>query len=162
MFDFPDKMKRVFKDPEMQQCFEEQGYVTVQFYTENEVSELDKLYSNLHPKEETGFYPSTFSKDKNYRQTADEEIRRIGNRTISDVLENHKVVCGSFIVKYPGNESEMGVHRDERCHLCVAKKPSNFPYISRSNHSQYLPRCKCGDYKLYDSFVLKSWGGGHF
>lgn len=112
MFDFPDKMKRVFKDPEMQQCFEEQGYVTVQFYTENEVSELDKLYSNLHPKEETGFYPSTFSKDKNYRQTADEEIRRIGNRTISDVLEYHKVVCGSFIVKYPGKESEMGVHQD--------------------------------------------------
>lgn len=112
MFNFPDKMKRVFKDPENQRLLEERGYVTVQFYTEDEIAELNKLYQDLHPEEETGFYPSTFSKDKNYRQKADEEIRRIGNRTISDVLTDHKVVCGSFIVKYPGEDSEMCVHQD--------------------------------------------------
>lgn len=112
MFDFPNKMKRVFKDPEMQQTFEGQGFVTVQFYTHEEVEELNKLYDDLHPVDEKGFYPSTFSKDKNYRQKADEEIRRIGNRTISNVLQDEKVVCGSFIVKYPGPDSEMCVHQD--------------------------------------------------
>lgn len=112
MFSFPEKMKRVFKDPEMQRLFEEQGYVVVPFYTEDEIAELNKLYADLHPADEQGFYPSTFSKDKNYRQKADEEIRRIGNRTISDVLTGHRVVCGSFIVKYPGKESEMCVHQD--------------------------------------------------
>ncbi|MCB0754795.1 MAG: phytanoyl-CoA dioxygenase family protein [Flavobacteriales bacterium] len=105
-------MKRVFKDPEMQKTFEEQGYVTVQFYTPEEIAELNKLYDDLHPVDEKGFYPSTFSQDKNYRQKADEEIRRIGNRTISNVLQDQKVVCGSFIVKYPGPDSEMCVHQD--------------------------------------------------
>jgi len=112
MFSFPDKMKRVFKDPEMQKTFEEQGYVTVQFYTAEEIAELNKLYQDLHPVDEKGFYPSTFSRDKNYRQMADQEIRRIGNRTINEVLQDQKVVAGSFIVKYPDENSEMCVHQD--------------------------------------------------
>lgn len=112
MFNFPDNMKRIFKDPERQQQFEEQGFVVVPFYTKEEIEELNKLYDDLHPVDEKGFYPSTFSQDKNYRQKADEEIRRIGDRTISSVLQDYKVVCGSFIVKYPGPESEMGVHQD--------------------------------------------------
>ena len=101
-----------FQDPEIQKTFEEQGYVTVQFYTPEEIEELNKLYDDLHPVDEKGFYPSTFSQDKNYRQKADEEIRRIGSRTISNVLQDQKVVCGSFIVKYPGPDSEMCVHRE--------------------------------------------------
>lgn len=112
MFSFPDKMKRVFQDPEMQKTFEEQGYVTVQFYTPEEIKELNKLYDDLHPVDEKGFYPSTFSQDKNYRQKADEEIRRIGGRTMNGILQDQKVVCGSFIVKYPGPDSEMCVHQD--------------------------------------------------
>lgn len=112
MFSFPDNMKRVFKDPETQKSFEELGYAVVPFYNEDEINELNKLYQNLHPKEETGFYPSTFSQDKNYRKCADEEIRRVGDRTISSILQDYQVVCGSFIVKYPGLESKMGVHQD--------------------------------------------------
>ena len=105
-------MKRVFKDPEVQKQFEEDGYVVVQFYTPAEIESLNKLYNDLHPEDEIGFYPSTFSQDKDYRQKADEEIRRIGSRTMDSVLQNHRVVCGSFIVKYPGPESEMCVHQD--------------------------------------------------
>jgi ectoine hydroxylase-related dioxygenase (phytanoyl-CoA dioxygenase family) len=112
MFSFPEHMKRVFKDPEMQLQFEEQGYVIVPFYTPEEIASLNKLYDDLHPQDEKGFYPSTFSQDKNYRQKADEEIRRIGNRTMDAILQNQRVVCGSFIVKYPGPESEMCVHQD--------------------------------------------------
>jgi len=112
MFSFPDKMKRVFQDPDKQKQLEELGYVTVQFYTPEEIVELSELYNNLHPVDEQGFYPSTFSRDKNYRQKADEEIRRVGDRTISEVLQDCQVVCGSFIVKYPGPDSEMCVHQD--------------------------------------------------
>jgi ectoine hydroxylase-related dioxygenase (phytanoyl-CoA dioxygenase family) len=112
MFEFRDRMTPVFKDEQRQAQFERDGYTVVQFYTEAEIEELNKLYNDLHPADEQGFYPSTFSQDKNYRQKADEEIRRIGNRTIEDTLHNHRVVCGSFIVKYPGPESEMCVHQD--------------------------------------------------
>jgi ectoine hydroxylase-related dioxygenase (phytanoyl-CoA dioxygenase family) len=112
MFKFPDKMRQVFKDAELQKTFEEQGYVIVPFYTSEEIEQLKKVYEELHPVEETGFFPSTFSQDKNYRQKADEEIRKVGNRTISELLQDSSVVCGSFIVKHPGEESVMPVHQD--------------------------------------------------
>ncbi|MDB5282616.1 MAG: hypothetical protein JWO06_1691 [Bacteroidota bacterium] len=112
MFNFPDKMKRVFADEKLQQQFESEGYVVVDFYDPAQITELEKLYHDLHPVDEKGFFPSTFSKDKNYRLTADEEIRRIGGRWINQNLVDFKVMCGSFIVKYPGAESIMQVHQD--------------------------------------------------
>ena len=112
MFQFPQHMKRVFKDPNMQTEFEQNGYVIFNFYNSEEVKFLSNLYTNLHPKDEVGFYPSTFSKNKEYRQKTDDEIKRIGGRTMSNVLVDYKVVCGSFIVKTPGPESVMGVHQD--------------------------------------------------
>jgi ectoine hydroxylase-related dioxygenase (phytanoyl-CoA dioxygenase family) len=112
MFEFPKKMRKVFKDEAQQASFETNGYIVVPYYSKSEIAELLNIYEQLHPVEEQGFYPSTFSKNKHYRQTADHEIRRIGKRSIEKYLTDHTVVCGSFIVKYPGPESVMKVHQD--------------------------------------------------
>tara|TARA_B110000908_G_C10225173_1_gene437546 strand:+ start:1034 stop:1933 length:900 start_codon:yes stop_codon:yes gene_type:complete len=112
MFTFPEKMQKVFQDDKLQEEFEENGYVIVPYYNAEEVAYLSKLYRDLHPKDEEGFFPSTFSKDKNYRICADEEIRNIGNRSMQKYLCDYKTVCGSFIVKSPGENSLMDVHQD--------------------------------------------------
>ncbi len=112
MFQFPDKMKRVFRDEKIQNDFEKNGFVILPFYTPDEIKALEQLYYRLHPQDEKGFFPSTFSKDKNYRYEADAEIKRIGNRSIEHYCTDIKVVCGSFIVKSPGPESGMCVHQD--------------------------------------------------
>lgn len=111
MFQFP-KMLKVFRSDELQQSFEKNGYVVVPFYTPEEVQELTALYHRLHPKDEQGFFPSTFSKDKNYRTVADIEIRRICERPMAAYLQDIKTMCGCFIVKSPGPESAMCVHQD--------------------------------------------------
>jgi hypothetical protein len=112
MFQFPDKMKRVFREEKHQNDFEKNGFVILPFYNTEEIKELEALYHRLHPQDEKGFFPSTFSKDKNYRYEADSEIKRIGNRSIELYCTGIKVVCGSFIVKSPGPESGMCVHQD--------------------------------------------------
>ncbi len=112
MFNFPKQMLQVFKEPETQQSFEKNGFVILPFETPEEIKELNELYHKLHPKDELGFFPSTFSKDKNYRAIADEEIRRIGSRSINQYCQNIKVVCGAFIVKNIGIDSGMCVHQD--------------------------------------------------
>jgi hypothetical protein len=111
MFSFP-KMLKVFKDQSVQDAFEKDGFVVIPFYNEAEIKELTDLYYRMHPQDEKGFFPSTFSKDKTYRTSADAEIRRICSRSIEQYLENIKVICGSFIVKSPGPESAMCVHQD--------------------------------------------------
>lgn len=112
MFSFPNKMLEVFKDQETQDLFEKDGFVILPFYSPDEIKELEEIYHNLHPKDEHGFFPSTFSSDKNYRARADEEIRRIGSRSIEHYCQNIKVVCGAFIVKNIGVDSGMCVHQD--------------------------------------------------
>ncbi len=112
MFQFPEKMMRVFQQEDHQKTFEKDGYIILPFYTEAEIAELENLYYRLHPQDEKGFFPSTFSKDKQYRQEADSEIRRICSRSIGQYCQDVKVVCGSFIVKSPGPESGMCVHQD--------------------------------------------------
>lgn len=112
MFTFPNKMLKVFRDDEVQTSFEENGYVILPFYTPEEIKELEEIYYRLHPEDEKGFFPSTFSKDKNYRYEADTEIKRIGSRSIEKNCQDIQVVCGSFIVKSPDPNSGMCVHQD--------------------------------------------------
>lgn len=112
MFQFPDKMKRVFKDEAHQNEFEKNGFIALPFFDSEEIETLTKLYYDLHPEDEKGFFPSTFSKDKNYRHRADTEIRNVCSRSIDKYCMDVKVVCGSFIVKNPGPESGMCVHQD--------------------------------------------------
>lgn len=112
MFQFPSKMKEVFVDPQVQAEFERNGYVVVEYYNSEEIDYLLNLYRNLHPKDEQGFFPSTFSKDKSYRKIADEEIRNVGERSIKRLFKDIKVVCGSFIVKTSEESSAMDVHQD--------------------------------------------------
>ena len=112
MFQFPEKMKRVFREEAHQEQFERDGYIILPFYTTEEIEELTALYHRLHPQDEKGFFPSTFSSDKNYRQTADREIQRVCERSISAYCMDVQVMNGSFIVKSPGPESGMCVHQD--------------------------------------------------
>ena len=44
MFQFPDKMLRVFSDEKLQEQFEREGFVVVNFYDKNQIKELEKLY----------------------------------------------------------------------------------------------------------------------
>jgi len=112
MFQFPDKMMRVFRDENHQNDFEKNGFVILPFYTQEEIEQLRLLYQKLHPVDEKGMFPSTFSQDKHYRHAADTEIKKVGSRSIEKYLMDIKVVFGAFIAKSPGPESGMCVHQD--------------------------------------------------
>lgn len=112
MFQFPNKMLKVFKDDEIQSQFEQDGYVILPFYNQEEIDSLTQLYHELHPKNEQGFFPSTFSSDKNYRLTADTKIRAVCQRSVDKYLCDYKMVCGAYIVKNPSPDSGMCVHQD--------------------------------------------------
>ena len=103
---------RVFCDEKLQEQFERDGYVIVDFYNAEQIKELDNLYHQLHPVDEKGFFPSTFSQDVNYRETVNREIQRIGSKWINENLQDIKTMFGAFIVKYPGPDSAMNVHQD--------------------------------------------------
>lgn len=111
MFEF-SKMKVVFKDASLQEQFEKDGYVIVDFYNEQEIQEATDLYYRIHPKDEKGFYPATYSFDKRFRDEMDKGLKEIGSRSINNYLTDIKVVCASYIVKNSGPDSGMSIHQD--------------------------------------------------
>ena len=111
MFDFP-KIKPFFRNSSYQERFERDGFISLPFYNEEEIKALISLYEDIQPKEYEGFFPSTFSNDKNYRTGADIRIREIGQRSADLYFQDIKVVCGCFIVKDSKPESAMCVHQD--------------------------------------------------
>lgn len=112
MFQFPEKILRVFREEQHQESFEKNGYIILPFYTPEEIKVLEDVYHRLHPVDEKGFFPSTFSQNKNYRHQADTEIRRVGKRSVDKYCIDIKEVFGAFIVKSPGADSGMCVHQD--------------------------------------------------
>lgn len=111
MFQFP-KMQKVFRDASHQMQFEKDGFLILPFYNPDEIAFLNALYEDIQPQEYEGFFPSTFSADKNYRTQADIGIKNACSRSIEKYLQDIKVICGSFIVKKSTPESAMCVHQD--------------------------------------------------
>lgn len=111
MFQFAP-MKRIFRSDALQEEFEREGFVVVDFYDPAQMEEVKRLYHTLHPKDEQGFFPSTFSKNKAYRENTDLELKRIGLKRFDELLQDYQVINGSFIVKTPGEDSYLHVHQD--------------------------------------------------
>lgn len=111
MFDFAP-MKRIFKDLTLQEEFEREGFIVVDFYTPEQIEEINTLYHRLHPKDENGFFPSVYSKNKIYRETTDVELKRLGQKRFDELFQNYQVINGCFIVKSPGQDSYLHVHQD--------------------------------------------------
>lgn len=102
----------IFKDQNVQDQFNDNGFVVLEFLNETEIEYINQLYNKLHPDGVTGFYTSTFAKDTDYRKIVDEEIKHLMKRGLEKYFIDYKVYCGSFIVKAPGQKSELILHQD--------------------------------------------------
>lgn len=111
MFEFK-KMKKVFKDEQMQETFEKEGFIVVNFYTSEQIEEVKNLYHSLLPKDEKNFFSSVLCQDKEYRKTVDLELKRIGHCRFEELLTDYQIVNGSLFVKSPGEENYIHTHQD--------------------------------------------------
>jgi hypothetical protein len=106
------KMKRVFKNLQLQNEFEKDGFVVVDFHTPEQVEEVKSLYWQFHEKTDKSFFLSVLSDDKKHRKTVDVELKRICHLPLEELFIDYQVVNGCFIVKTPGEDSYLDVHQD--------------------------------------------------
>ncbi len=111
MFTFNNK-RPIFRDVELQKRFDEQGFVTVDFYTPEDLAAVEELYRSTHTESEGGFFPSTYSDNKAYREKVDRELKRIGQKKFDELFSGYQLINGCFIVKNPGEESYLHIHQD--------------------------------------------------
>lgn len=111
MFTFNNK-RPIFRDVELQKRFDEQGFVTVDFYSNEDLAAVEELYRSTHTEREGGFFPSTYSENKEYREKVDQELKRIGKKKFDELFTDYQLINGCFIVKNPGEESYLHIHQD--------------------------------------------------
>lgn len=102
----------VLRDAAGQRRLAEEGFVVVPFYTPDEVEALTAFHRQITPGNGAGFQPTTYVQGAEYRQTASDFIRRTASPRLESLLTDFKAFMGSFIVKYPGKDSELGLHQD--------------------------------------------------
>lgn len=112
MFTFPAIPAKIFKEKALQNKFEENGFIIIEFLNKTAVDTLQQFYHSITINQSMGFEPTTYFQDDEYRIKASNEILTIAKPYLDEHLINYKMFMGSFIVKHPDNKSELGVHQD--------------------------------------------------
>ena len=104
---------RIFKDDALQNLFDKQGYVVVQFIDEQEVKQLNDLFDELHPNlPSEGFISGSYSPDLAYKRKASNAIVEVLSKQYERLFVNYQPFGAAFLFKLPSQNSELGVHQD--------------------------------------------------
>ena len=107
-------MNSIFKNPNVQQSFEKEGYVKLTLLNQTDVETLKQYYLNQHldNKIEGGFHISL----DNLNEVLVEEIRQKIENTLTPKLNNffkeYKIFTSSYVIKEPGEQNIVPPHQD--------------------------------------------------
>jgi len=103
----------IFKNIETQKTFDKQGYVVIKLVDENQLLALNNLFDEKHKDlPPSGFFASSYSPDKAYKDEVSNKIVEILKPTYDEVFENYQPFGASFLVKMPTEDSALAVHQD--------------------------------------------------
>lgn len=104
--------RKVFQDSVLQSTFDAKGYVTIPFLSASEVDELLDFYSSNDSGLKGGYHSSMFSKSVEYRTKAHQLLYSYVNQKQQNILDRHKIIICTFLVKDPDHMSRVGLHCD--------------------------------------------------
>lgn len=104
----------IIKDAELSETVNKEGFVIKEILSENQLSELQHLYSELHSidQEGGGMFYSVYSQNLDYRKSIHDKIGLILQSVLEEHFINYRVLLNSFVVKASGNKSEFYLHQD--------------------------------------------------
>lgn len=107
------KVAPIFKDPVHQEKFDREGYLTLQFLSQEEIKQLLEIYSELHPDSSfERFYSSSYSGDFKYKKDVSDRVTEIFKPNFERIFKDYFAFGSAFLVKPPTNESELAIHQD--------------------------------------------------
>jgi hypothetical protein len=105
-------MRRIFHNKHLQREFEEHGYVKIPLLNDEQIRHLLQVERRLSPQMQENFYTSIWSDNPDYRKTVDRELKDFYPALLNDLLIYCKPVFGNFLVKKPGENSNIALHQD--------------------------------------------------
>lgn len=121
-------MRRIFHEPHLQEIFEKNGYVVIDFINPESIIEINKAYNTLMPddgfKPRNSRYHCTFV-DTNieYKKKVNQLFRQYFDSLLDKTLIDYELLTGNLYVKQPGC-GEFEVHQnwdlvDQKLHTAL-------------------------------------------
>lgn len=106
-------MNQLFSDEKIQDSLEQNGYIIIDFLDAHQISSVLELYHSLPNGLEGGFAPSIMSRDINYRQLINRQIKKLLETKITELFKSYRLCFWSFVVKQASRaDSEVQMHQD--------------------------------------------------
>jgi hypothetical protein len=103
----------IFTNMLQQEQFDRDGYLVVDFLSVDEVEQLLHLHNRFEQCLMASFDASMMSRDLNYRQTVDAEIKEIFSVKLSSTLRDYRLCsCGYAVKKAQHDTNELPIHQD--------------------------------------------------
>lgn len=104
-------MISIFKNIDLQNKFEQNGYITIPLIDDYEVENLKKIYAGI-PDQKEIFSSTSFLQDLNLKRKINNDVNEILTKKIDDTFCNYKSLGSGFLCKKSGATSEMPIHQD--------------------------------------------------
>jgi ectoine hydroxylase-related dioxygenase (phytanoyl-CoA dioxygenase family) len=101
-----------FISEKLQKKYEQDGYVIVDCFSENQVSEILNFYNENSEWFKEGFLSSVYAPEIDYRYKVDQFLEPYANEILDRFFNDYKIIISSFMVKGVGENSEMYPHQD--------------------------------------------------
>lgn len=109
----PQNMNQLLSDKELLPDLEKDGYTVIDFLDKGEIQTLIDLYNLLPHRLGGGFIPSIMSRDINYRQLINREIKQLLAEKTASLFKLYRLCFWSFVVKQASRaDSEVQMHQD--------------------------------------------------
>lgn len=108
---YTPSVRRTFVDDDREAAFTRDGFVVFPLLDGDEVAGLRAACLELHPTGE-GFVTDVEQDDAELRRRVDDLLHPVWDRHLADVLVDHRAFMASFLVKWPGPDSDLYLHRD--------------------------------------------------
>jgi hypothetical protein len=108
-------MRSTFRDPDLQQTLERDGYAVVQLLEPDEVASLRAEYEALGPAPgdpHQACHSSFHSYDRTYKERVDATVRTALGPHLERVFDRQRLLPCNFIMKWPGANGGFGLHQD--------------------------------------------------
>lgn len=105
-------MNNCLLNSELSARLDRDGFVLVPFLNPEQVQELRSIYSELRVPEGQPFWSSSFLKDDALKIEMSARMQACFDAEIQRTLADFKPLGSTFLIKFPGEYSEMPVHQD--------------------------------------------------
>lgn len=107
-------MRNIFRNPQKQAEFDEQGYTVLPFLDAKQIQRLSDFYATLNNDHipPYGFHYSLDNMDGRFVQRVVEAVRENVAASVEEHFDRCKVIVASYVVKEPNPKSIVPAHQD--------------------------------------------------